>query len=111
MCAGSTLLLTPVVRPAKVSQQQPSEVFSSSYWPIQPWFRTEGIPIAVLIKPSSWGLPTRKQQDLFWRRCRGGRGFLQGESLTSNLLTLFLFCLVYFILSCLFLYIKNAKIK
>jgi hypothetical protein len=31
---------------------------------------------------------------VFWRRCRGERGFLQGESLTSNLFTLLLFCLV-----------------
>jgi hypothetical protein len=25
-------------------------------------------------------------QEFFWRRCRGERGFLQGESLASNLL-------------------------
>ena len=46
----------------------------------------------------------------FWRHCRGGISFLQGESLTLNLFTLFfLFCLVYFILSCLLLYIQNKK--
>jgi hypothetical protein len=45
---------------------------------------------------------------VFWRRCRGERGFLQGESLTSNLFTLLLFCLV----SLLYLvYIFLSKIQ
>jgi hypothetical protein len=49
----------------------------------------------VLIIPSSLGsqlgghLHAIKQ--FFWRRCRGERGFLQGESLASNLFTLLLF--------------------
>jgi hypothetical protein len=38
LCAGSTLLLAPVVRPAKTSSQQPSEVVSFSYWSIKLWF-------------------------------------------------------------------------
>jgi hypothetical protein len=49
-------------------------------------------------------LSTTRQQDFFWRRCRGERGFLQGESLTSNLFTLlffFLVSLLYFV--CFFL--------
>jgi hypothetical protein len=64
----------------------------------------------VLIIPSSWGsqlgghLHTIKQ--FFWRRCRGERGFLQGESLASNLLLCYCFALFYF---CLHLFIKNTK--
>jgi hypothetical protein len=43
---------------------------------------------------------TTRQQQFFWRRCRGERGFLQGESLASNLL---LIVLLYFIFACIFL--------
>jgi hypothetical protein len=59
-----------------------------------------------------WGIeeqeaPTStKRQQFFWRRCRGERGFLQGESLTSNLLVCYCFSLFY---SCLHLFIKNTK--
>jgi hypothetical protein len=42
---------------------------------------------------------------LFWRRCRGERRFLQGESLTSNLLLCYCFALLYF---CLHHFIKNT---
>jgi hypothetical protein len=71
-------------------------VVSFSYWSIKPWFHTEGKLTVVLIIPSSWGFPTIpvRHQDIFWSRCRGERGFLQGESLTLNLFTLLLFCLV-----------------
>jgi hypothetical protein len=64
----------------------------------------------MLIIPSSWGsqlgghLHAIKQ--FFWRRCRGERGFLQGESLASNPFALLLFCSIYF---CLHLLIKNTK--
>ena len=58
LCAGSTLLLTPVVRPAKSQPATPSEVTRFSYWSIKPWFLTEGKLAAVLITPSSWGFPT-----------------------------------------------------
>ena len=112
LCAGSALLLTPVVLPAKSQPATPSEVVSFSYWSIKPWFLTEGKLAAVLIIPSSWGSPTVCSaliKAIFWRRCQGERGFLQGESLISNLFTLLLFCLVYFILSCLLHYIKNTK--
>jgi hypothetical protein len=86
-------------------------VVSFSYWSIKPWFHTEGKLTAVLIIPSSWSFPTGhvRHQDIFWRRCRGERGFLQGESLTSNLFTLLLFCLVYLLYFCLHLFIKNTK--
>ena len=42
LCAGSMLLLTPVVRPAKSQPATPSEVTCFSYWSIKPWFLTEG---------------------------------------------------------------------
>jgi hypothetical protein len=48
----------------------------------------------------------RAIKELFWHRCRGGRGFLQGESLDSNLLLCYCFALFYF---CLHLFIKNTK--
>ena len=59
LCAGSTLLLTPIVRPAKSQPATPSEVTRFSYWSIKPWFLTEGKLAATLIIPSSWGYPTR----------------------------------------------------
>jgi hypothetical protein len=66
--------------------------------------------LLLLIIPSSWGsqlgghLHAIKQ--FFWRRCRGERGFLQGESLTSNHLLCYSFALFYF---CLHLFIENTK--
>jgi hypothetical protein len=42
-----------------------------------------------------------RHQDIFWRRCRGERGLLQGESLTSNL---FYFVIVLLSLFTLFLF-------
>ena len=58
LCASSTLLLTPVVRPAEIQLATPSEVTPFSYWSIKPWFLTEGKLATVLIIPSSWGSPT-----------------------------------------------------
>jgi hypothetical protein len=69
----------------------------------------------VLIIPSSWGsqlgghLHAITHQQVFYRRCRGERGFLQGESLTSNLFTLLLFCLVSLLYFCLHLLSKIQK--
>ena len=54
LCAGSTLLLTPVVRPTTSQLATPSEATPFSYWSIKPWFLTEGKLAAVLIIPSSW---------------------------------------------------------
>jgi hypothetical protein len=45
-------------------------------------------------------------KQFFWRRCVGERGFLQGESLASNLLLCYCFALFY---SCLHIFIKNTK--
>jgi hypothetical protein len=52
---------------AKVSEQQPSEVVSFSYWLIKLWFHTERKLTVVLIIPSSWGFPTgpMRHQDCF----------------------------------------------
>ena len=55
LCAGSTLLLTPVVRPANSQPAAPSKATLFSYWSIKPWFHTEGKLAIVLITPSSWG--------------------------------------------------------
>jgi hypothetical protein len=49
---------------------------------------------------------TPHHQQVCWRRCRGERRLLQGESLTHNLLLFFSFALLYF---CLHLFIKNTK--
>jgi hypothetical protein len=86
-------------------------VVSFSYWSIKPWFHTEGKLTIVLIIPSSWGFPTSpmRHQDFFWRRCQGERGFLQGESLTSNLFYFVIVLLSFFVFFCLLLFIKNTK--
>ena len=42
LCAGSTLLPTPVVHPANSQLATPSEATLFSYWSIKPWFLTEG---------------------------------------------------------------------
>jgi hypothetical protein len=51
-------------------------------------------------------ISTPHHQQVFWRRCRGGRRLLQGESRTHNLLLYFCFALFYF---CLYRFIKNTK--
>jgi hypothetical protein len=64
----------------------------------------------VLLIPSSCGSQlgalTPHHQAFFWRRCRGERRFLQGESLTLNLLLCYFFALFYFYLH---RFIKNTK--
>jgi hypothetical protein len=77
---------------------------------------TEGRLAAVLITPSlgvsNWAViyktptSTPHHQQVFWRRCREERRFLQGDSLASNLLLCYCFALFYF---CLHLFIKNTK--
>jgi hypothetical protein len=72
-------------------------------------FTTEGRLAAVLIIPSSWGFQRvvlTRHQAVFWRRCRGQRRLLQGESLTHNPLLCFYFPLFYFFLH---RFIKNTK--
>ena len=107
LCAGSTLLLTPVVRPANSQPATPSEATPFSYWSIKPWFLTEGKLTCCTHHTFLLGFPTSKHQDFFWRRCRGEEALLQGESLALNIFILLLFCLVYFF--CLPCYIKNTQ--
>jgi hypothetical protein len=87
---------------------------SFSYWFDKPWFHNWGKLAAVLIITFTWGFPTsflvstthqQNSNQAFWRHCRGERRFLQGESLTSNLL--FCYCFLYFI----FTFIILSKIQ
>jgi hypothetical protein len=80
---------------------------------IKPWFHTEGnLPMCSSYLPL--GVPNRvastANQAFFWRRCQGERGFLQGESLASNLLLYYCFAyFLYFILFLLAFFLKNKK--
>jgi hypothetical protein len=74
---------------------------------IKPWFRTEGnFPLCSSYLPlgvPNWVASTANQA-FFWHRCRGERGFQQGESLASNLLLCYCFAyFLYFIFVCIFL--------
>jgi hypothetical protein len=76
-------------------------------------FTTEGRLAAVLIIPylgvPNWSviyISTLHHQQVFWRRCRGGRRLLQGESRTHNLLLCLCFALLYFYTH---YFIKNTK--
>ena len=51
----STLLLAPVVRPAKAQLVTPLGCFLAPTGSIKPWFHNWGKLAAVLIIPSSWG--------------------------------------------------------
>jgi hypothetical protein len=112
------LLLSPTPR-ARLSLAPLTKSVSNNLhkWFLSPTGRlnldiiTEGKLTAVLIISSYWGFPTGpvRYQDFFWRRCQEERGFLQGESLTSNFFTLLLFCLVSLLYFICFLFIKNTK--
>jgi hypothetical protein len=115
LCAGSTLLLAQTPRHQRLFLAPLPKSASNNLWKrfLSPTGRlnlgiiTEGKLTYVLIIPSSWDFPTGpvRHQDIFWRRCRGERGFLQGESLTSNIFSLLLFCLVYllyFLFACFY---------
>jgi hypothetical protein len=91
---------------------------SFSYWFDKSWFHNWGKTCWCAHHNLLLGFPTRQlyiyiiptstphHQQVFWRRCRGERRFLQGESLTSNLLLCYCFALLYFCLHC---FIKNTK--
>jgi hypothetical protein len=94
----------------KASGHQPSEVwFFLLLVRLNLGFTTEGnlllcssfLPLGV----PNW-VPNTHYQAFFCRRCRGERRFLQGESLTPNLLLCYCFALLYF---CLHRFIKNKK--
>ena len=95
LCAGSTLLLTPVLRPAKSQPATPSEVTRFSYWSIKPWFLTEGKLAATLIKPSSWGFPTQASK-LSGAVAGEKKHFCKGS--LSFPISLLCYCFAYFIL-------------
>ena len=59
LCAGSTLLLTPVKRQPPPSVAATFWRLAFSYWIDNLGFIIEGKLLAVLITPSSWGFPTR----------------------------------------------------
>jgi hypothetical protein len=61
LCPGSMLLLAPVVRPAKTSSQQPSEVVSFSYWSIKLWFYNWGKTYHCAHHTLLLGFPTGRQ--------------------------------------------------
>jgi hypothetical protein len=73
---------------------------SFSYWFDNLGLTTEGKLAAVLIITLLLGFTNtpsvRRHQQVFWRNCRGERRFLQGESLTSNLLLCYCIALFYF---------------
>ena len=115
LCAGSTLLLTPVVCPANVSGINLQIDSLSPTGSIKPRFHIEGKLAAVLIIPSSWGSPTRLPSG----HIKSFSGAVAGEeepfckgSLSLSI-SLFCFCLALFILFCLFasLYQRHKKIS
>jgi len=108
----STLLLTPVVRPAISWFATPSEETPFSYWSIQPWFHIEGnlslcssyLPLGV---PN--GVLLCAHQDFFLaplpgRKITSARGVSHSQSFYFVIVFAFLF---YFILFASF--IKNPK--
>jgi hypothetical protein len=121
LCAGFTLLLVESNTPTRSCIWRPCpECHEASKHHLLKFgclllvrlnlgFITEGRLATVLIIPSSWGSQRAVltgHQAVFWRRCRGGRRLLQGESRTHNLLLCFCFALFYF---CLHHFIKNIK--
>jgi hypothetical protein len=69
--------------------------------------RHQAIFLVLLSEIKEEEAPTSTtHQQFFWGRCHGERGFLQGESLASNLLLCYCFALFYFFLH---LFIKNTK--
>jgi hypothetical protein len=125
LCAGSTLLLAQSYAQigtinklsgvvAKSASINLWKWFLSPTGLIKPWFHTEGnLPLCssyLSLGVSNWVASTANQA-FFWRRCRGERGFLQGESLAYNLLLCYCFAyFLYFIFVCIFLSkIKNSS--
>jgi hypothetical protein len=81
-----------------------------SYWFDKPRFLIEEKTYCCAHHTFSWGSQlgalTPHHQAFFWRRSRGERRFLQGESLTLNLLLFSCFALFYLYLHH---FIKNTK--
>jgi hypothetical protein len=62
LCAGSTLLLMPVVRPTTSQLATPSEFTPFSYWSIKPWFRTEDLLMCSSHLPLVVSQPLQQQR-------------------------------------------------
>ena len=118
LCAGFTLLLTPVVRPAISPSATPSEATPFSYWSINLGFVIEG---NLLLCSSYLPLGVHQQAPYNSSRQLGAikhfSGAVAGEKdhfcMGSLSLSIFLFCfcfacfiLLYF---CLLRFIKNPK--
>jgi hypothetical protein len=92
---------------AKLASVNLQKWFLSPTGSTKSWFHTEGnLPLCSSYLPlgvSNWVASTANQA-FFWRRCRGERGFPQGESLASNLLLCYCFSyFLYFIFACILL--------
>jgi hypothetical protein len=118
LCVGSVLLLAPSPC-ARLSLAPLPKLPSNNLqkWLLSPTGQlnlgivTEGKLTVVLMIPFSWGSPTGpvRHQDFFWRRCRGERGFLQEESLASNLFYFVIVLLSFFTLFYLLLFYQKYK--
>jgi hypothetical protein len=124
LCAGSTLLLVqsyaldkaPYINCLEQSPSQLASTFESWFFLLLDRLNLGFVPREDLLLCSSylplgvanWVASTAIKQFL-WHRCRGERGFLQGESLAFNLFTLLLFCLFSLLYFSLHLFIKNIK--
>jgi hypothetical protein len=124
LCAGSTLLLVqsyatdkaPYINYLELSPSQRASTFESwfflilvRYTSVSYWGKTCCCAHHTFLLGFPRGCLTRTIKQFFWRRCRGERGFLQGESLASNLFTLLLFCFTLFLLASF--YKKYKKIS
>jgi hypothetical protein len=111
LCAGSTLQLVQSYAPDKALyinclEQSPSQQAST----FGSWFflllvrlnlgfiLREDLSLCLSYLPlgvPNWAASTAIKQ-FFWRRCREERGFLQGESLASNLFYFVIVLLIFF---------------
>jgi hypothetical protein len=86
---------------AKSASNNLRKLFLSPTGQLNFGFITEGKLTVVLFPPSSWGSQLVRHtahQQVFWRRCRGERRFVQAESLTSNLFYFVIVLLTFFTL-------------
>jgi hypothetical protein len=124
LCAGSTLLLVQSYAPDKAPyincvEQSPSQLAST----FGSWFflllvrlnlgfiLRDELPLCSSYLPlgvPNWAASIAIKQ-FFWHRCRGERGFLQGESLASNLFYFVIVLLIFFTLFLLSSFYQKYK--
>ena len=110
LCAGSTLLLTPVVRPTNVSGINLLKTFLPPTGRFNLGFILRERLAAVLITPSSWGFPTRHHKQQEFLAPLPGRKKLSARGVSHSQSLYFVFCFALFILFCLVcFFIKNTK--